>query len=124
MEGGQIALFFYVLSRRTTKIVQSSKPVLQFRKVNRHLGIIKNQSVMTLLKIEENVKAIKHCKNTYQVVVPYTDETNTEVISVNGNEYLIERLPRPTNTVSELMCVFVSGVRYASFAKFLKHINN
>jgi hypothetical protein len=45
MEGGQIALFFYVLSRRTTKIVQSSKPVLQFRKVNRHLGIIKNQSM-------------------------------------------------------------------------------
>ena len=72
---------------------------------------------------EEIGKTFKHCKNIYQVVVPYTEKTNTEVISVNGNEYLIERLPRPANTISELMCVFVNGVRYASFAKFLKHIN-
>jgi hypothetical protein len=65
----------------------------------------------------------KHCKMTYNVIVPYSEINNSEVISVNGLTYEIIRNPRPTKTESELMCVFVNGVKYNSLAKFLKSLN-
>jgi hypothetical protein len=65
---------------------------------------------------------VKHCGIEYKVIVPYSETTNTEVIEVNGNVYKISRLPRPTKTEAELMRVFVNGVKYNSFAKFLKSI--
>jgi hypothetical protein len=66
---------------------------------------------------------IKHCKKQYSVIVPYTEQSNTEVIQVNGINYTINRLPRPTKTVAELYYVFVDGIRYTTFAKFLKSIS-
>lgn len=65
---------------------------------------------------------IKHCKRTYKVITPYSNTTNIEIIEILGNQYTVTRLPRPTNTEAELMCVFVEGIRYSSFAKFLKSI--
>ena len=65
-----------------------------------------------------------HCKIAYQVVVPYSDESYVEIIIVNGQEFKIERLPRPCTTEKDLMAVFHNGVRFPSFAKFLKTIAN
>ena len=67
-----------------------------------------------------NQNNIKHCKLTYKVLIPYEGTTGKEVIEFNGVEYVIERLPRPAKNESDLMCVFVSGRRYRSFANFLK----
>jgi len=64
----------------------------------------------------------KHCKREYKVIIPYSEITNIEIIDVNGKEYKVIRLPRPTKTESELMCVFVEGIKYNSLAKFLKSI--
>lgn len=65
----------------------------------------------------------KHCKKQYKVLVPYTDAKCIEVIEVEGKSYEIVRLPRPTKNVTELMCVFVNGIKYPTFAKFLKSIS-
>jgi hypothetical protein len=67
-------------------------------------------------------KSTKHCKVSYEVVVPYTDETLFQIISVNEQEYRIDYLPRPCNTISDLYCVLHKGVRYSTFAKFLKSV--
>lgn len=64
----------------------------------------------------------KHCGNIYTVLVKYSDTTNEEVILFKDKKYTIVRLPRPTKTEAELACVFVNGVKYNSFAKFLKTI--
>jgi len=66
---------------------------------------------------------VKHCKKEYTVLIPYSDKTNEEVISTKGKEYKIVRLPRPAKNESDLMCVFVDGIRYPSFAKFLKTLS-
>ena len=67
----------------------------------------------------------KHCKREYTIITPYTDNglnNGIEIIEVNGNTYIVERLPRPAKNESDLMCVIVKNVRYSSFAKFLKSI--
>ena len=63
---------------------------------------------------------IKHCGCTYEIVKKFSEETWSESILYNGEIYEINVFPRPTKTETELMCVFVNGIRYASFAKFLK----
>lgn len=68
----------------------------------------------------ENI--VKHCKIEYKVIVPYSETANTEVIEVKGNVYEICYLPRPTKTEAELRLVFVNGIKYSTFAKFLKSI--
>jgi hypothetical protein len=64
----------------------------------------------------------KHCKREYKVIQAYNEIDWIEVVEVNGKEYEILRNPRPTKTEAELMCVFVQGIKYASFAKFLKSV--
>ena len=64
----------------------------------------------------------KHCKVEYTVLVNYTDDTLIEVIEVKGKQYKVVRLPRPTKTINELFCVYVDGIRYTTFAKFLKSL--
>ncbi len=61
-----------------------------------------------------------HCKNQYNVIQDYSDLTNIEVILFKGVEYKIERLPRPCKNETDLRVVIVNGVKYSSFAKFLK----
>ena len=68
------------------------------------------------------MKNIKHCKKEYKVIIPHNEITNCETVEVLGEQYEIVRLPRPTKTESELMCVFVKGIRYSTFAKFLKSL--
>ena len=68
------------------------------------------------------MKNIKHCKKEYKVIKQYNEITNCETVEVLGEQYEIVRLPRPTKTESELMCVFVKGIRYSTFAKFLKSL--
>jgi hypothetical protein len=65
----------------------------------------------------------QHCKVKYEVIVPYSDETLVEVVKVNGIEYKLDYLPRPCSTTSDLFCVFHNGVRFSTFAKFLKTVN-
>jgi len=68
---------------------------------------------------------IKHCKKEYKVITAYSDNglnNGIEVIDVKGAIYKVERLPRPAKNETELMCVIVNGIRYSSFAKFLKSI--
>jgi hypothetical protein len=74
---------------------------------------------------QTTMKTVKHCKNEYKVIVPYSDngiENGIEIIEAKGNQYKIERLPRPTKNETDLMCVFVDGVRYRSLAFFLKQL--
>ena len=69
------------------------------------------------------MKTIKHCKKQYEIIENYSSITNLQTIKVNNKLYVIERLPRPTTTESELMCVFVKGIKYNSLAKFLKSVS-
>ncbi len=71
---------------------------------------------------KESVK-IKHCKKEYTIVSSYNEINWTEVVEVNGKIYEVLRNPRPTKNEAELMCVFVQGIKYSSFAKFLKSIS-
>ncbi len=69
---------------------------------------------------------IKHCKKSYTVVKPYTDngsKNGIEIIDVSGVIYVVERLPRPAKNESDLMCVIVMGKRYPSLANFLKQVS-
>lgn len=68
------------------------------------------------------MNTIKHCKKQYSVLVKYSEITNSETIEFNGVVYEILRNPRPTKEVSELYHVFVNGIKYNTFAKFLKSI--
>jgi len=71
------------------------------------------------------MKNIKHCKREYKVLTPYSDNGENygiEVIEVKGKIYKIERVPRPAKNITELFAVFVDGVRYNTFAKFLKSL--
>ena len=65
----------------------------------------------------------KHCKVNYTIVTPYSHETLFQVIDVNGKQYRVDYLPRPCNTISDLYAVYHQGVRFSTFAKFLKSIN-
>ena len=64
----------------------------------------------------------KHCKREYKVIEAYNEINWTEIIEVNEKKYEVLRNPRPTKTEAELMCVFVGGIKYSSFAKFLKSV--
>jgi hypothetical protein len=64
----------------------------------------------------------KHCKVQYQVLVPYSDDTFTQVIEVNGKTFTIGYLPRPCASVADLYAVIVNGVKYPTLAKFLKSV--
>jgi hypothetical protein len=66
---------------------------------------------------------MKHCKVQYKIVTPYSDNTLFEIIEVNGINYRLDFLPRPCKTVSDLYCVYYNGIRFSTFAKFLKSIN-
>lgn len=68
------------------------------------------------------MKTIKHCKKEYSILVNYSEITNLEIIEFNGIVYEILRNPRPTTTEAQLICVFVNGIKYSTFAKFLKTI--
>jgi hypothetical protein len=65
----------------------------------------------------------QHCKVKYKVITPYTDDTLFEIIEVNGQQYKLTFKFRPCKTVSELFAVYYNGVRFPTFAKFLKTIN-
>ncbi len=65
-------------------------------------------------------EVIKHCGCSYEIVRAYSEETWSEEILYLGKVYEVKTNPRPAKTEAELMCVFVDGIRYASFAKFLK----
>jgi hypothetical protein len=67
---------------------------------------------------------MKHCKVQYNVIKEYSEPGFTEIIEVNGIQYTVVRLPRPCATVADLFAVYVNGVRYSTFAKFLKTVNN
>jgi hypothetical protein len=73
--------------------------------------------------LNNELKNIKHCKFTYQVVKPFCDNSLTEVIIVNGQTYQLDFLPRPAKNYADLSCVYYKGVRYSTRAKFLKSIN-
>jgi hypothetical protein len=64
----------------------------------------------------------KHCGIFYEEVTPYSDETLVQVIKVKGNEYKLTFLPRPCKADSDLFAVFHNGIRYSTFAKFLKSL--
>lgn len=65
---------------------------------------------------------IKHCKREFKVIKQYSQETNLETIEYKGQEFVIVRLPRPAKNEADLICVFVNGIKYTTFAKFLKSI--
>lgn len=66
---------------------------------------------------------MKHCKINYKTIINYSDETLFEIIEVNGKQYKLTFTPRPCKTVSELYAVYHNGVRFSTFAKFLKSVN-
>jgi hypothetical protein len=74
-------------------------------------------------KTTSTQKSKKHCKQEYKVLVPYSENTNIEIIEVKGKVYEIARIPRPCATYGELALVYVNGIKYYSFAKFLKSIS-
>lgn len=63
---------------------------------------------------------MKHCKIEYKVIKEYSDIDFTEIIEYKGITHEIKRVQRPCKTESELRLVFVNGVTYSTFAKFLK----
>ena len=65
---------------------------------------------------------INHCKCSYEVIVPFSDDTLVQIILVNGVEYKLDYLPRPAKNYSDLFCVYNKGIRYNTLAKFLKFI--
>ena len=67
---------------------------------------------------------MKHCKVNYKVIIPYSDETLTQVIEVKGISYEVNYLPRPCKNERDVFAVFHNGVRFSTFAKFLKSVNN
>jgi hypothetical protein len=64
----------------------------------------------------------KHCKVGYKVVEAYSEQTLQQKIEVDGVVYVLKYTPRPCKTISEVYAVYHNGVRYATFAKFLKTI--
>jgi hypothetical protein len=65
----------------------------------------------------------KHCKVNYETIVPYSDETLFQIIKMNEIEYKVEYLPRPCSSTSDLYAVYYKGIRFSTFAKFLKAID-
>ncbi len=63
---------------------------------------------------------MKHCKIEYKVIEAYSDETLKQVIEVKGVLHTITYLQRPCQTTSDLFAVYNNGVRFSTFAKFLK----
>jgi|688.fasta_scaffold898336_2 hypothetical protein len=66
----------------------------------------------------------QHCKVSYLVIEDYSDETLKQIIEINNVQYTVTYNPRPCNTEAELRCVFHNGIKYSTFAKFLKSIHN
>ena len=63
----------------------------------------------------------KHCKISYEVIVPFSEETNSFTIIFEGNEYIIFKNSRENmKKESDVCAVFYNGIKYSTFAKFLK----
>jgi hypothetical protein len=67
---------------------------------------------------------MKHCKVQYNIIKEYSEADNTEIVEANGIQYTVKTLPRPCATAADLYAVYINGVRYSTFAKFLKTVNN
>lgn len=65
----------------------------------------------------------KHCKVSYTVISKFSEETNSFTISFSGTIYEVKKIHKPV-TVSDCYAVIVNGIKYPTFAKFLKTLNN
>jgi hypothetical protein len=66
---------------------------------------------------------LKHCGVRYTIVEHFTDESSQQIIEVNGKQYVIKyKTPEERKTPADVFCIFVDGIKYPSFGKFLKLI--